>query len=50
MELTWRAWKALSRTEKAQFLGLFREQNARDRQRAAMARKNGHAARGRVSS
>ncbi|MGY4285803.1 hypothetical protein ACVWXO_005023 [Bradyrhizobium sp. LM2.7] len=51
LETAWRAWQSLSRIEKAQFLGLFREQYARERQRATMARKNGHAGHGaRISS
>jgi hypothetical protein len=49
LDRAWWAWRALSRTEKARFLTLFREQYARER--AVAVRKNGHAAHGvRVSS
>lgn len=49
LEFAWREWRALSRTEKAQFLTLVREEYAR--QRAVAVRKNGDAAHGvRVSS
>ena len=44
LDRAWWAWRALSRTEKAQFLAMFREQYARER--AALVRKNGHAAHG----
>ncbi|MGY3614847.1 hypothetical protein ACVJGD_001043 [Bradyrhizobium sp. USDA 10063] len=44
LDRAWWAWRALSRTEKAQFLTLFREAYARDR--AAVRRKNGHAVHG----
>lgn len=48
LDQAWWAWQALSRTEKARFLVLFREHYARQR---AAVRKNGHVAQGaRVSS
>jgi hypothetical protein len=49
LEQVWQGWRALSRTEKAQFLALFREQYARER--AVVRRRNGGGAHGeRVSS
>jgi hypothetical protein len=42
LEQAWWAWRALSRTEKARFLTLFREHYAR--QRGMTMRKNGYAA------
>jgi hypothetical protein len=49
LELAWSAWRALPRTERAQFLVLLREQYARERE--AVVRENGGGADGaRVSS
>lgn len=49
LEQTWREWRALSGTEKARFLTLFREHYAR--QRAVAVRRNSDAVHGvRVSN
>ena len=48
LDRAWWAWRALSKTERAQFLVLLRETYGRER--AAAVRKRGNAAHGREAS